>query len=624
MTTDPEADAAAPPAPADRANALALVPLGLAVLAVLAVTGWIARRAFDRTDEGFYVLSAAHPRDVTADVLEFGYAYHPLLLLARGDLVAYRWLGIATTVAVCGWLAWVVLGTPALLGGRAPWRPALRAGTAVGLGVTGLLSLVSLPSSPSYNTLALQGICLTSGGLVVAATRVGRHAPAGWFVVGVGGWLAFLGKPTSAAVLAGVVVLAWLVVPGRWRLGVWAGGAGVVTAAGVMLLAYRLGPGELVANVRTGLQASRALGGHDDLLRRDPLPDHPGVLLPALALAVAVAVLLLLVRRTSSRPGLVGAAVGTLGLVAVGVAFAVLAAPRWWTDEVGRSVTPFALVVVGGLAGAGLALTLAGQVAAALVRRGRGGLLPGPPGGRWRAARTTAGLTLVLLAVPAAYAFGTNGNLWSAAGRAAVAWLIVLTARLTAAPATLRLAPALVATVLLVPLQVAATGAPYRGTDLRTATVAAPVGSGSVLLTPHQAGQAEAARREAARLGIGPTTRVLDLTGASAGTVYLLGARPVGQAWLIGGYSGSTAAARVVLGHARCALTDALVLVDSSAPRAVPPSVLGVAGLDLARDYEPVGEVPYERGASRRAPAPPDARAVLHRLRHPVSIPGCR
>lgn len=629
MTTAPaEADPAPGPVP-DRGHALGLVPLALAVLAGLAVFGWVARRGFDLSDEGFYLVSVANPRDVTGDVLAFGYVYHPLLLLVGNDVTALRWAGVLVTLLACGWFAWVALGTPALLAGRPAWRPALRVGTALALGSTGTLTLLQLPASPSYNTLNLQALCVTAGGLVLAATRTGRTALLGWLVVGVGGWVTFLAKPTSAAVLAGLVLLAWAVVPGRWRLGVWAAAVGLLAAAGLTLAAYRMGPLELAANVRTGIEASNALGGHDDLLRLDPLLVRPGVALPVLALAVVASALLLLLRRTGARLPVLPV-LGTLGLLAAGAGFVVLATRRWWPDRAHPPVGTWAIVVLGGLVGAALLVTVLAQLVAGR-RRGAPGTPATPtaaadrPADRFAATswRTTVALTVVLLALPAAYAFGTNGNLWAAAARAGVTWLVVLTARLTASPASLRLAPALVATVLLVPLQATATAAPYRYPDLHTATVPAPVGGGTLLLTAEDAPQAVQARALADRLGLRPGDQVLDLTGAASGLTYLLGVRPVGTAWIFGGYPGSRESARIVLDHARCAMTRAFVLVDEQAPRGIPTDVLGVVGLDLARDYAPVGELRYHRAAWRGTPADPQARAVLHRLTHPVTLPGC-
>lgn len=605
--------AATDPGPApgrvERAGPWAVLPLGVAALAVLAVLGWVARRGFDRTDEGYYVLWAAHPRDVTADVLGFGLAYHPVWLLTGGHLTAFRLAGVVLTVLACGWLAWTVLGTGPLLAGGRAWPPVLRAGTALALGCAGLLTLAQLPGSPSYNTLTLQGLAVTAAGLVRAATGDGRVARVGWVAAGVGGWLTMLGKPTSAALLAGVALLVLAVVPGRWRRGAWLGVVAALAAAALTLLVYRLGPVEFLERLTTGVEASRTLGGHEDLIRYDPLPYRPDVAAPVLLTAVVVAALLLLVR------GRAGAArwwnVVALGAVlAAGSALAAAMTSVWWPAPGTRGVALQAVVALGEVVGA--AILLVALVAVVRARWPRAAGAPRPEG-RAAHVRLVAGLTGMLLVLPFVYAFGTNGNLWSAAGRAVVFWLVVLTARLSASPGSLRVAPALVALLVQLPLHVTGTAAPYRYPDLRTAVTPAPVGpTGTVLLTASDAAAAADARRLAAELGIDDRSRVIDLTGASPGSVYLLGARPVGQAWMIGGYPGSEATARLVLESARCAARGAYVLVDEEAPRRIPVSVLGAAGLDLARDHRPVGELRYARAAWAGVPADPDARAVLH------------
>lgn len=613
-----EADIATAAAPVDRSHPAAAVPLAAGVLAALAVLGWAARRGLDRTDEGYYLLSIARPRDVTADLLSFGHVYHPLSVLLSGNVTALRWAGILLTVLTGGLLAWTVLGTPGLVGAGRRWPAPLRAATSVALGCSGLLTVVAVPLTPSYNTLAFQGLALTCTGLVAGLTRDGRWGRLGWAAVGAGGWLTLLAKPTSAALLAVAVVAAVAVVPRRWSPAMAVAPLATLAAAGLTLAGYRQSPMAFADRLVLGLEASRSLGGHDDVVRLDTLLLREDVLAGLLGVAGAAALALALVRRSRSGGGAL-AAVATSGLLALGAgALALVLAGRVSLAPLGAMV-PAVLTTTGVLTGAALLAVAAVALARAALRRGR-------PVGQAPSERATAiALTAVLLLMPLAYAFGTNGNLWAAAGRAVVFWLVLLTARLAGTPGSVRAVPALTSLVALVALLLGTVDTPYRYPSLRSATVAAPVGpSGTLLLTPGDAAQVRATRALADRAGLDDDARVLDLTGASPGTVYLLRARPVGQAWLIGGYSGSEETARLVLRHERCAVAGAFVLTDSSSRRGIDPSVLAEAGLDLGRDFHEAGRLTYYRAAFGGAPPAPAAEAVLHAPARPGALPaGC-
>lgn len=65
---------------------------------------------------------------------------------------------------------------------------------------------------------------------------------------------------------------------------------------------------------------------------------------------------------------------------------------------------------------------------------------------------------------------------------------------------------------------------------------------------------------------------LLDLTGDSPGYQFQLGLKPVGQDWILGGYPGSDATARYVIGLDACAMRGAWVLTAPGTPRNIDPA----------------------------------------------------
>jgi hypothetical protein len=522
-----------PSAPATGTGGPALV-LAPVVLGVVAGLAWLTARGLDRTDEGYYLNAAAHPLSDSAHALSFGLALHPSFVAAGGDVVAFRRLGIVLLVASVALLAHVVLRTPELTGTPGRWGGVQALVTSTALGLVSVLTLAQFPSTPGYNTLALGSLALAAAGVVLAVTWVGWAHVVGWLLVGAAGWLSFLAKPTSAAALAALTLLVVLLVPGRWRRGLPFAVAGLLLTAGGMLLGYRETPRDFLTVVVRGVEVTRELGGHSDLVRLDPLVLEARAALLVVVAALGSVAVLHPTRRVGMAWRLVGAVALTAGLVA--------AANALWSDGAvgvtGWTLTAAVLVVA--LAGVGLA-------ARGLAARPEAG--PPPRTVRWR--QPGPALTVLLCLLPAAFAIGTNNNLWITMGRALAIWLIVLTARLTPRGALPAGAPALAGLLVTAVLLVATAFSPYRYPSLLRATSPAVVGpGGTVLLTPEDARETAALNDLAGSLGLA-AGGVLDLTGDSPGYVFQTGARPTAGTWLIGGYAGSEGVTQQLLTWSR-------------------------------------------------------------------------
>ncbi len=236
--------------------------------------------------------------------------------------------------------------------------------------------------------------------------------------------------------------------------------------------------------------------------------------------------------------------------------------------------------------------------------------------------RRVVGVCLALVALPAAYTFGTNTNLWSGAARATTLWVAALalaaaapgrTARARAWPPASRLPagwlpagwlPAVwpaAASALVAGVVIAAADSYYRyptpGPDMVSGEIDAA--GHRLRLTPQDARDSSvlaAAARSGAPGAPGAGRDILDTTGASPGYIWQLGGRAVGSDWLLGGYPGSEAAARHALSLVPCErLVDALVLAAPDSPRRI-DGLWTTLGVDPARDYRPVLRVRHQLG----------------------------
>ena len=225
------------------------------------------------------------------------------------------------------------------------------------------------------------------------------------------------------------------------------------------------------------------------------------------------------------------------------------------------------------------------------------------------AARYRRWLVAMLLALPYAYAVGSNRNYWSVGAFAGYFWvlaaLVLVMSRRPDARQPLVL-PFVLGVLLVSSIQLnTAYQRPYRQPQAlwaqqhETRLTEEPL---AVLAMPESYGlYIEEARKRAATAGFRPGQFALDMTGQSPGLLYALGARSVGQAWFIGGYRGSTRRAAALLALVPCQdLIESWVLFEHHGDRRLSPTLVKAFGAAFPGDYRAVAawKTPLGAGGS--------------------------
>jgi hypothetical protein len=92
---------------------------------------------------------------------------------------------------------------------------------------------------------------------------------------------------------------------------------------------------------------------------------------------------------------------------------------------------------------------------------------------------------------------------------------------------------------------------------------------------------------------------LLDLTGVSPGSLFAMGAHPLGIAWTPSGYEGSTDFLASALEDETCeAIATSWILTEPSAPDRFSVEMLRQFGIDIAVDYVDVGSINSTRSFS--------------------------
>jgi hypothetical protein len=566
-----------------------LLLLASVLLTVLSV-GWVlhlSHYGIDLTDESFYLVSIANPFLYSVSVTQFGFVYHPLYVLLGGDVASIRQANALISFGLSCALGYVFLLKEfdgPMLGAKE--RLVLSAGLATTALATSAFAGNWLPT-PSYNSLTFQSLLIAGIGLLLAEERVESSSLAGWGLIGVGGWLTFLAKPTSAAMLM-LCSIVYLIAARKFSFRWVAFSAGL--AAGLTIAFGVLVDGSLVAffeRLLGGVSAAAMLGGGHtgwNIFRLDDLQLGSNIKSLLINASLVFFIAAFLAKSKSERWRGLGVAL-SIGFVAA----ACLLMLDWWPDVLGYgyvhglllwSVSCAALIL--------LAVTHSSTGVRLVLRE------------RWP-------FILVFSMLPYAYASGTNNNYWilisQVGGFGLLAGLIFLR--------PLRHGKEFVGSFLVLCLAVqlvvlaviqSAVERPYRQLQpLREQNFTVAIaGVNSTLYVPEGFGQYLLSVRDlATRAGFKTKTPMIDLSGVSPGVPYFLGALSVGQAWVIGGYPGSNRQAMEMQKKVACQdLAGAWLLVEPNGVARISPEILLKFGANLSTDYTMVGAFETAVGAS--------------------------
>ena len=556
------------------------------VVASLGILVWVlslCRHGFDFTDDGFYLAWITFPEEYRSSISQFGFVYHPLFKILAEDIVLLRQVNVLLIFAIAFLL--VIAALNSLSARQSESGPSLSAWRFLNPALVAASSALAffdlwLPT-PNYNSLAFVSLLVTAIGAMLSGRDLSRWSVGGWVIIGVGGALTFLAKPTSAAVLACLVFI-YVVAVRKFSIGglLVASLSAFLIMMGMALLVDG-SPHVFLERYRSGIELAKLLTSGqpaEHLFRWDEYTlseEQNGNFVRLLVLTFAMVVF-------SASTSVVLRVLSTAVAMVV-VVFTFCIGLGWVKPTI--SYEPFQPLMFA-------VILIAVLVAGLLFSRCRRGLL----------SRDVLVTAFFFALLPYAYAFGTSNNYWQQGARAGFFWLL--------AGVVLRIAPAVKETAItsrfLTPVLAAgvlattgilfaATEHPYRQTaPLRAQVTATEFGvqGRQVMLTADAAAYVSKLRTIATNNGFVPGRPIVDLSGVSPGTVYALGGKAPGTAWLLAGYPGSGSFLKASLAKVGCEeLAVSWILSEPGSPDTFSFEVLRPYGIDVMRDYADVGAV---------------------------------
>jgi len=582
-----------------------LIPLALVLYTLFLLVSNVGR-GFDITDESFYILWSRNPGDVLASITQFGHYTGILYSLAGGNLAVFRLLGMLLLLVAAGCFSHAL----ERFWRHLPGAPVPSSTRWISLSVilAGALAYYRYwLLTPSYNWLTLISILLVATGLLHAAVTAGDSTSCSYTIsrlfrygvlVGLGGGLSFMAKPTTAAILA-IVFFYFIVVTslrGRWK--VFAASSVISSIAFIVIhaLVFEKGLGPFYAELRGGVELGKLLdGGHTITLISvqavQDLLEIPGRMVHNVGLSFLFLVgSCALIRYRQYRNKEIAKIFTILLTIISIVAWFQLWKAGYWVGGQGVGTR----IGFGGLAFS-FAILLSGLSTLVLWKKRE----------RYKSCnviqfRELLKLYTLLLLLAMAYAFGSGDGLirqmsggfvfLSAASLYTAYWidqyiggryLLYVVSFL------------LVLSVCLI--MTSAYGNPYR-LPAKVKNQMVPItfvgDNGTIYVDEDTAEYVRDLKRNALAAGWKPGISFIDLTGASPGAAVIIGGKVVGTPWLLGGYKGSDAFAHVALAEVSTStLRTAWVLTAHKGRRKLSYTVLSDLGLEFPNTYEAVGKV---------------------------------
>lgn len=538
---------------------LLAAPVGVLLAMQVAMYLWMAPRAFEFTDEAFYLLNLLHWQEMQASVTFFGAFFDLPFKLLGEDIAAIRVLSLLLLLVCGGFLGHHVLCTALPDRGRRSndirWAILLTAGSSALL----YFSYLSTLRVPSYNLGALCAAMVATG-LMLKLERQNWPSRSGWhwmFLYGVAIGICGLCKATSGlavVVLHGVYILLvgriWLTRHGLPLI--------LLALAGVALdVGYLfVRAADWLQMLQQGIAFTSVMDGRD-----------------VVGLANLARWQL---QKMLSAHWVVASGVSALYLGAVW-ALSKTRAFAWGLPELLLmlvAITPLVSVKNQSLWLPMLALAVGLTLVSHRLRAGA--LRQSADGKR------VATLIGVLLLMPLALSFGTGMSVWDHSqinAVFAVMALLAALARLRGAGYVNSNLVAVCITALALPATLVQFGAwsqverSYRQLQplsQQTHTIELAGRTTRVMVDEETRHSIKSVLTAAEASGWAPDRSVLDFTGDGPGWIYALGAHPIAVPWLLGGYPGSRENAKIIVDSQQVAkLKSAWILSSSSNPRRI-------------------------------------------------------
>ena len=543
---------------------------------------------FDYTDESFYLIWMSNPFIYKASLSQFGFIYHPIYKLLNGDITQLRQLNVLMIFFLSTVLSYLILDVI--------YKEKIKLITnlfySLVLSAFSISYLIFGLTTPSYNSLNFQGLLLTSIGLLLTC-KDKKKSILGWILIGVGGSLTFMAKPSSALLLGALVVIFNL---RSLRFNLREISISLITFVAFLLLSSIIIDGSIINffhRYQNGFIDSTALLGNNfgfSVFRYDPLHLNKEMLFTIILLLVCTVCSIRLLSSHNNKYNNYGKL-----LILLLIFINVFITLGYLKNDFILSLFENVFFLTGDFSNLIVLLIMP----LAILVYSLGNLLD-----QGDFSSQHKSLALFFLLLPFVFAFGTNVNYWWMACSVPVFWLFSLLIFFSfyikrCNDDFFLMVPIIISSQLITLVKINnSIDYPYRQPSLLAIkSEKVNIRNSSLILSSYHAHNIIKWKELAKKVGFNKGTPLIDLTGYSPGIAYILGAESIGQPWMFSTYKGSEAYVYNSLLSVKCSkLAKAWLLkADGAYPSKLPTKFLYKSGIDFDNNYQLMGVGDYAR-----------------------------
>jgi len=543
---------------------------------------WISKYSnygVDFTDEGYYLTWISNPFFYNASATQFGFIYHPIYMLVDGNIAAIRKIDFMITFGLAWYLTYTFLNTIIPIAKKNLFIFHI---IATGL-ATSVFLYYNIPT-PNYNSLALQALMLVCAGLFSLDDKIYTKNIGSSFLIGLGGWLSFMAKP-STALLVGISVFIYLILTRKYSIKIILLSIAVVII--LFLLSALLIDGsvlDFIKRIQMGIEFRKILGASHTLEKifRIDLPELNNNNIIATSIVFGFLIFSFWLNFYKNNLRLILSTI--LSLIIFGLVIIIT------NNEYNLKLGNFHNLQIFGITFAVLFSNLIIGKVYTVEKFNKC---------NWE-------LTLLLIFMPFFFSFGSNSNYWVHGSQASIFWILAGMSFSTA------IFKNHMGILVLVPLVLVAQLTtlihlnkkfenPYRQPHhlkINDSKVKINNSGATLILSSGYASYIKDARKVAIDSGFQNSTPVIDLTGQSPGLLYLLGAKNLGLAWISGDYPGSLEHAKASFNLVSCKkIANAWALFEINGPRSISNELMLSLGTHFPKEYQLMGFWETARGS---------------------------
>jgi len=533
----------------------------------------------DFTDEGYYLHWISNPFLYKSSLSQFGYIYHPLYNLVDGNIAWLRRINFFITFVLACTLVYLVINNLIKFD---KINKIILCVLSSGIAISSFTNFAI--QTPSYNHLTFQALLVTSIGIALIDVNKFNKNVASYVIIGIGGWLTFMAKPSSALGLAALVLM-YIILSKQFQLRFLLIAA--VTAFILFIISAYIIDGSITAYVEKYFLTIELLKllqtGHgiNKIFRIDELNLSNKITLSIFIIFLISVYFIWLGSKNNKINNfiyiiscfLILAIITTLSITDIN-----------WNLNFG-GYQPYLVFGIGYACLFAIIILMLNNII--------------------KIHDVHLGLFLVFLILPYIFALGTDNNYWRQSGVVSLFWLISGFVLIIPLCVQQKLYQPIIFLVLLSQLITSIhikerIEKPYRyNQPLRLDDARIFVNNNhQLILSKEFAKHINDARKIAAQSGFTKGDAIIDLSGQSPGLLYLLGAKSIGTAWNIGGYKGSLDMAKATFNLVDCTdIANAWVLYESKGPRSISTDLLTSLGMNFPIQYQKVGSWKTASGA---------------------------